>query len=275
VNIPTTSTFLSTDGDGYELQMGRWSRRLAPLLVDFADVSAADQVLDVGCGTGALSVCLAQRLSNARICGVDLSPVYVEHANSKNREPRIGFEIGDACALPFAGASFDHSLSMLALGFTPDPDLAVREMRRVTRPGGTVAAATWDTRGGFVAFRMIFDAAAILDAGGNLTRARAYTRPLSRPGDLARAWHGAGMVHVVQEMRTIRMDFADFEDFWTPAAGGEGPVAEFISSLDGALKSKLCDAVRSAYLDGETDGPRSYAATAWVVRGEVPQAGDC
>src|SRR4249919_557088 len=129
---------------------------------------------------------------------------------------------------------------MLALQFMPDIGLAVREMRRVTRPGGTVAAATWDTRGGFVAFRMIFDAAAILDAGGNLTRARAYTRPLSRPGDLARAWHGAGMVHVVQEMRTIRMDFADFEDFWTPAAGGEGPVAEFISSLDGALKSKLC-----------------------------------
>ena len=77
-------------------------------------------------------------------------------------------------------------------------------------------------------------------------------------------------MNVVQDMPTIRMDFADVTDFWTPAEGGEGPVAEFVGSLDGAARSKLRDAVRSAYLDGEADGLRSYAATAWVVKGEVP-----
>lgn len=264
------STFLATNGNGYELQMGRWSRRLAPLLVDFAGVANTKRVLDVGCGTGNLAVCLAGKPDIGSIFGIDLSPVYIEHARSGNDDPRLSFEVGDACALPFADAYFDHSLSMLALQFAPDASLAVREMRRVTRPGGTIAAATWDTRGGFVVFRMIFDAAAMLTVCGSEWRARAYTRPLSRPGDLTRAWHGAGLVNVAQDMRTIRMDFESFADFWTPAEGGEGPVAEYVGSLDDATKLTLREAVRLAYLDGEADGPRSYAATAWVVKGQVP-----
>lgn len=270
MNAPTASTFLATDGDGYELQMGRWSRRLAPLLVDFAGVTKAEHVLDVGCGTGNLSVCLARNPAIGRVTGIDLSSVYIEHALREIHDPRLRFQIGDVCALPFADGCFDCSLSMLALQFASDTNLAAREMRRVTRPGGTVVAATWDTRGGFVVFRMIFDAAAMLDQRGLVARARAYTRTLSRPGELARVWAAAGLVNVVQDMRTIRMDFTSFSDLWTPAEGGEGPVAEFVASLDGSEKSRLREAVRLAYLDGEDDGPRSYAATAWVVRGEVP-----
>lgn len=264
------STFLATDGDGYELQMGRWSRRLAPLLIDFAGVTKAERVLDVGCGTGNLSACLARNPAIGSVVGIDLSPVYVEHALRQHHDPRLGFQIGDACALPFADGWFDCSVSMLALQFAPDTNLAVREMRRVTRSGGTVAAATWDTRGGFVVFRMIFDAAAMLSEQGLAARARAYTRTLSRPGELSQAWRAAGLVNVVQDMRTVRMDFASFDDFWTPAEGGEGPVAEFVGSLDRSAKSSLREAVRQAYFDGEDDGPRSYAATAWVVRGKVP-----
>ena len=270
MNAPTASTFLATDGDGYELQMGRWSRRLAPLLVDFAGVTEANRVLDVGCGTGNLGACLACNPAIGSVSGIDLSPVYVEHARRENLDSRLSFQFGDACALPFANGWFDCSFSMLALQFAPDADLAVREMRRVTRPGGTVAAATWDSRGGFVVFRMIFDAAAMLDRRGLAARARAYTRTLSRPNELAHAWREAGLLNVVQDMRTIRMDFTSFADFWTPAEGGEGPVAEFVGSLDVAARLRLRDAVQAAYIDGEEDGPRSYAATAWVVRGEVP-----
>jgi len=269
MNDPAMSPFLATDGDAYELQMGRWSRRLAPLLIDFAGISRANRVLDVGCGTGSLSVCLARSPDIGSVRGIDLSPAYIEYAKRGNDDPRLDFEVGDACALPFADAHFDHSFSMLALQFTPDIGLAVREMHRVTRSGGTVAAATWDTRGGFVAFRIVFDTAAMLDPRGHATRARAYTRLLSRPGELAHAWRAAGLDDVVQDMRTIRMDFVSFEDFWAPAEGSEGPVAEFVGSLEVAVKSNLRDAVRSAYLDGESDGPRSYAATAWVVKGKV------
>jgi SAM-dependent methyltransferase len=267
--MTAATTFVSSDGDGYELQMGRWSRRLAPAFIEFAGITAAERVLDVGCGTGNLSLCLAGNPRIARVTGLDLSPAYVEHAKRKNLDPRVDFEVGDACALPFADASFDHAVSMLVLQFIPEAERAVREMRRVTRAGGTVAAATWDTSGGLVAYRMVFDTAALLDRNGEALRATAYARPLCRPGELARAWRDAGLVDVAQDMLTIRMDFTSFADFWAPAEGREGPVAAYVSTLNAEARSKLRHAVRLAYLNGEPDGPRSYAATAWVVRGKV------
>jgi SAM-dependent methyltransferase len=268
--MAASSTFVSSDGEGYELQMGRWSRRLASLFVDFAEIKGAVRVVDVGCGTGSLCFCLAQNPAIVSVRGVDFSPAYVEHANRKNHDTRLAFEVGDACALPFPDASFDHALSLLALQFIPQADLAVREMRRVTRPGGTVAAATWDSRGGYVAYRMIFDTAAMLDPNGHERRTKAYTRPMSRPGELARAWRDAGLMDVVQDMLTIRMDFASFADFWAPAEGKEGPVAEYVSTLDREARTKLRSMIALAYLEGEADGPRSYAATAWVVKGKAP-----
>ncbi|MGB7989993.1 MAG: class I SAM-dependent methyltransferase [Candidatus Methylophosphatis roskildensis] len=265
-----SSTFVASDGDGYEVQMGRWSRRLAPLFIDFAGITTAERVLDVGCGTGNLSFNLARNPAIGSVRGIDLSPAYVEHAKRRNRHARIDFEVGDACNLPFPGGWFDHALSLLVLQFIPQPDLAVREMRRVTRPGGTVAAATWDTRGGLVYFRLIFDTAAMLDRHGNEGRARAYTRPMSRPGDLVRAWHDAGLTDVVDGMLTTRMDFASFADFWAPSEGKDGPVADYVGTLCVEAREKLRDMVELAYLDGEVDGPRSYAAVAWVVKGKVP-----
>jgi SAM-dependent methyltransferase len=266
-----TSTFVSSDGDGYELQMGRWSRRLAPLFVDFAGIAGAQNVLDVGCGTGSLSFCLAQNSAISAIRGVDISATYIEHAKRRNHDPRLAFQVGEACALPFPEASFDHALSMLVLQFIPQPALAVREMRRVTRPGGTIAAATWDTGGGLVTYRMIFDTAAMLDRNGNALRTRAYARPLSRPGGLARVWRDAGLIDVVQDMLTIRMDFECFADFWAPSEGGDGPVAEYVGTLDAQARIKLRQMVKLAYLEGEADGPRSYAAIAWIVKGKAPR----
>jgi SAM-dependent methyltransferase len=227
-------------------------------------------VLDVGCGTGNLSLCLAQDPEIVSVRGLDISPRYVEYANRRNYDSRVNFLVGNACALPFPDGSFDHAVSMLALQFVPQADLAVREMCRVTCPGGAVAAATWDTRGGFVAMRLIYDAAAVLDQNGRKARAAAYTRPMSRPGDLARVWHGAGLTNVVQDTVTIRMEFASFADFWAPIESKEGPVAEYVGTLAADARVRLRDMVRLAYLDGEPDGARSYAATAWVVKGRVP-----
>ncbi len=268
--MTTANKFASSDGEGYELQMGRWSRRLAPLFIRFAGTTGALQVLDVGCGTGNLAMCLANDSKIVSVRSLDLSATYVEYANRRNVDVRLGFQAGDAHALPFPDASFDHTLSMLVLQFLPQPDLAVREMRRVTRPGGTVAAATWDTRGGFVTLRMFYDAAAAIDQNGCEARAAAFTRPMSRPGDLASAWRDAGLTEVVQDMLTIRMEFASFADFWAPLEGKEGPVAAYVGTLGAEAKARLREVVRLAYLDGEADGTRSYAATAWVVKGSVP-----
>ena len=267
----TSSIFMAGDGHGYERQMGRWSRRLAPLFINFAGISEGEHVLDVGCGTGSLALTLAQNPKMRSISAIDFSPIYIEHAKRLNSDPRVQFQVGDACALPFDDASFDHCASLLVLAFIPQPEKAIREMGRVTRPGGTVAGSMWDSRGGLVFSRIFWDTAAMLDQRAVERRAKACTRPMSRPGDLARAWRDAGFDDVTDDMITIRMDFASFDDFWTPLQGTDGPFAEYVGTLAIEEKSKLREALRLAYLDGDTDGARSYAATAWVVKGRVPE----
>lgn len=266
----TSSTFLASDGNGYELQMGRWSRRLAPMFIEFVGVKSGDCVLDVGCGTGSLTSALAGNPDIRSLHGVDVSAAYIEQAKRENCGSRIQFQVGDACSLPFGDQAFDHTLSMLVLHFIPQPEKAISEMRRVTRPGGTVAAATWDSRGGFVWFRMFWDTAAMLDPEASVRRAKTCARSMARPGDLERAWQAAGLTDVVQDMLTIRMDFASFEDFWAPLEGKDGPYAEYVHTLTPEGKAVLRDKVRLAYVDGEANGPRSYAATSWVVKGRVP-----
>ena len=265
-----SSTFAASDGDGYELTMGRWSRRLAVPFLDFVGTRDGESVLDVGCGTGSLAFALAERFSGGALRGVDFSSAYTDHARKRNGDPRLAFEVGDACALSFPDRSFDRVLSLLMLHFVPKAEQAIAEMRRVARPGAVVGAAVWDSRGGFLANRMLFDTAAVLDPRANARRARNFTRPMTRPGELARAWTAAGLVDVVQTPLTIRMEFACFDDYWTPHAGKEGPTAEYVASLTDAERANLRNAVRLAYLDGEDDGPRSYAATAWAVRGVAP-----
>jgi len=249
--------------------MGRWSRRLAEPFLDFCGYRDGENVLDAGCGTGSLSFALARRTKTGSIQGVDFSDAYIEHARH-NHESRVAFKVGDICALPFADASFDRVMSLLVLHFVPRTDDAVAELRRVARPGATVAAAVWDARGGFVANRIFFDSAATLDEKGNERRARNYTRPMTRPGELASAWRKAGLADVREAMLPIRMEFESFNDYWAPYIGKDGPGADYIATLEPAQRDRLRDIVRAAYLDGEADGPRSYAAIAWAVAGSVP-----
>lgn len=269
--MSTSSTFAAADGDGYELQMGRWSRRLAEPFLDFAGTADDEAILDVGCGTGCLADALKRRCRFRQLLGVDFSPAYVAHAAHRNVDPRIAFEVGDACALSQADRSFDRVLSLLVLHFVPRVDQAVAEMRRVARPGATVAAAVWDARGGFVANRIFFDTAAALDVRAAERRARNYTRPMTRPGELGNAWRAAGFTAVVESALAIRMEYGSFADYWAPYEGSDGPQAEYVRTLTAAEQARLRDAVRLAYLDGEADGPRSYAAVAWAVKGVVPE----
>lgn len=268
--MDATSTFLATDGNGYEAQMGRWSRRLAPLLIDFTGLSDASRVLDVGCGTGSLTFSLARNPQISFVTGVDLSPDYIAHASRHCLDPRVNFEVGDATRLRFEDGSFDHTLSCLVLQFIPEPGRAIREMRRVTRSGGIVAAATWDTRGGVVAQRMFFDTAAVLDPNAARHRAAACARAMSRKDGLIEAWHDTGILDIEADSLTIRMDYASFLDFWSSIDGRDGPYAGYLGMLTDNARRTLRRLIEAAYLDGEPDGPRSYAATAWAVKGRVP-----
>jgi ubiquinone/menaquinone biosynthesis C-methylase UbiE len=270
--VISSSTFSATDGDAYEQQMGRWSRRLAQPFLDFADLDGGGRILDLGCGTGSLTRALAGRLAASRIVGLDASDAYIDHACRHISDPRIELHVGDACTMPFPDASFDHVLSMLVLPFVPNTAGAVEEMRRVARPGAVVAATSWDARGGYVAQRLFLDTAAMLDPRADALRARNFTRPTMRPGEFAAAWREAGFLNIREAMLTIRMEYADFEDYWDPYLGRQGPAADYVAGLDAPSVARLREHVRRAYLDGEPDGPRSYAATAWAVRGVVPGA---
>ncbi len=265
-----SSTFVAADGDGYELVMGRWSRRLAVPFLDFAGIQDGDRVLEVGCGTGSLSQTIVERSRPSEVRAIDLAPAYVDYARSRNRDPRVVFEVGDACAIEFADHTFDRVFSMLVLHFVPRAAEAISEMRRVAKPGGVVAAAVWDVRGGLVANRMFLDTAAALDPEANKRRAWNYTRPMTRPGELGRTWREGGLRDVEESTLGIRMEFTSFEDYWAPYEGRDGPAAEYMASLGEAERARLKDAVRATYLDGDPDGPRSYAALAWAVKGIAP-----
>ncbi len=265
-----SSTFVASSGDGYEIQMGRWSRRLAELFLDFCGCQDGESVLDAGCGTGALTSAILRRTTTALVSGIDFSQAYIDHVSRTVLDQRAQFRVGDICALPYDEASFDRVLSSLVLHFVPDSRKAIGELRRVARPGAIVGAAVWDLRGGFITNRMFFDSAAALFPSASERRARNYTRPMTRPGELAAAWRACGLINVHDTMLTIRMDFTSFEDYWTPYEGKDGPVAEYMATLNAAQKERLREVVRAAYLDGEGDGHRSYAATAWAVKGTVP-----
>lgn len=131
----------------YEGLMGRWSARLAPLFMNFAQVKDGERVLDVGCGTGSLVRTIADNAGQSEIVGIDPAQPSIDYCRARFPDPRITFDVGSAMDLPYATDSFDQSLSLLVFSFVPQPEKAASEMRRVTRPGGTIAACNWDPSG--------------------------------------------------------------------------------------------------------------------------------
>jgi SAM-dependent methyltransferase len=247
-----SSSFHATDGDAYERQMGRWSSRLAELFLDFAG-PAVGRCLDLGCGTGNLSAALLRLAPAVRVTGLDFSLTYVAHAEARPDTAGAEFQVGDACALPFADGSFDPT--------------------RWRRSGASPGRAAWrrprfGTRA--AGWRLFFDTAAMMDQAADALRSLNFVRPMTRPGELAAAWDVAGFADVTEALLTIRMEFADFDDFWSPYLGGQGPVAAYVVELDPVARERLRDHLRRAYLDGEADGPRSYGTSAWAVRGVAP-----
>jgi ubiquinone/menaquinone biosynthesis C-methylase UbiE len=265
------SNFNARDAANYERLMGRWSRRLAPLFIEHAGIADGEAVLEIGCGTGSLTFALARSAALGSLTAIDHSEIYLAAAQAKDRDGRIQFEQGDGCALRFPDASFDRTLSMLVLpSVLPEPEAMVAEMRRVTRPGGIVAAAFWDSPGGSPSQRMLWDTAAALDEAAVAARDRTMSRPVYAPGALARMWAEAGLAGIDQRSLMIRMDFADFADYWEPFASGEGALGAYVASLDDAARDRLERSLRSAYLTGRPDGERSFVAVALSCRGVVP-----
>jgi SAM-dependent methyltransferase len=241
--------------DAYELYMGRWSRRLAPLYAAFAGVQDGERILDVGTGTGGL----AASLPRCEVVGVDPSAAFVEHA--AKAIPSARFEVGDAQALRFADASFDQAMALLVLNFIPDHEKALAEMRRVTRPGGTVSACVWDYGDGMESLRVFWDEAVALDAAASPKHER--NMKLCREDALGALWRKAGLREVRQDALQIEQAFASFRDYWEPFLRGIGPGGAYVASLAEERRRALEKRLRGCF----PDGPFTLRARAWCAKG--------
>jgi SAM-dependent methyltransferase len=254
--------------EAYDLFMGRWSRRLAPLLVQFAGVRDGDDVLDVGAGTGALTASVVAVAPSSRVVGVDQSEPYVAFARAHYRGERVRFEVADAQRLHFADACFDRTLSLLILNFVPDPDKALKEMIRVTRPGGTIAAAVWDYGDGMEMLRAFWDEAIALDPA--VAEKDERHMPLCSPGGLSALWRKHELLDVSAEALTIEARFSAFDDYWSPFLGRQGPAGAYVATLSASDCEQLRQKLRKRLLGDGPDHPIVFGARAWAVRGIVP-----
>ena len=258
-----------SDAESYERFMGRWSRLLAPLLVDFVKISDSGQILDIGSGTGSLSFAIAEKRPRCHILGIDPSQEYVAYAKSKNPFPaRVNFQVGDAQDLKFPDASFESSHSLLVFNFIPNSRRALQEVRRVTKPGGWISAAVWDYGAGMRMLRVFWDAAASLDA-----RAEALDEkhmPLCRAGELSQLWKDGGLAEVQETPLDIAMRFHSFADYWEAFQLGQGPAGTYARTLGPEKLKSLRSEVKSRLSSAADATPFALPARAWAVRGTIP-----
>lgn len=257
-------------GDPYERYVGRWSRRVAEPFLDWLGVPASGSWLDVGCGTGALSAAIIGRMQPARVRGIDQSEGFLALARAEVRDRCAAFEQGDARALPYDDGEFDAAVSALVLNFVPDQLRMVAEMRRVVRPGGPVALYVWDYAGAMQLIRHFWNAAVALDPGAQALD-EGVRFPVCRPEALAALFRDADLEAVTTRAIDVPTTFADFDDYWSPFLGGQGPAPGYCMSLAEAQRSALRDRLRAS-LPSDPDGRIALTARAWAVRGGVPAA---
>lgn len=253
---------------GYEKLMGRWSVRLAPMYADFAQLRDAGKILDVGCGTGALVKAIAAMARSSEIVGVDPGQSFVDFARTQFNDSRITFQVGDAMQLPFPAACFDQTLSLLVMMFVPQPEKAASEMRRVTRPGGTVSACTWD-RDGLELSSIFWEEAVRLDPGADARSQR--PKHSNREGQLTALWQSAGLQDVKETVITMQLPFTSFNDFWDPHLRGVAPQGAYVATLSDERREALRQGLRKRFLGDRADGAFTLRAKALAVRGKVPQ----
>lgn len=252
------------DAGAYERYIGRWSRFVAREFLDWIDVPQGSRWLDVGCGTGALTEAILQRKEPAEVTGVDPAESFVAYAREHVEDSRASFKVGDATALPLDEGMFDAVVAGLVLNHMPTPEPGVAEMARVAKQGGTVAAYVWDYADGMQMTRVFWDAVVELDEGAaEMHQGRRY--PMCKPEPLALLFRGAGLKDVEVRAIDVPTRFRDFDDYWLPFLGGQGPAPSYVTGLPEEKKAALREVVRSR-LPVEQDGSISLVARAWAAR---------
>jgi SAM-dependent methyltransferase len=249
----------SAGADSYDAFMGRYSRLLAPLMADFAGVAIGQTVLDVGCGPGALTHELVARVGPASVTAVDPQAHFVAAAAASN--PGVKVVQASAEQLPFGDSAFDVTLAQLVVHFMRDPVLGLREMARVTRVGGVVAASVWDFAGGNAPLSLFWRAVLDLDPAG-VDEAKL---PGARQGDLAKLLAAAGMLDADEQALSATIAHASFEEWWAPYDYGVGPAGAYVARLSAEQRERLRQRCRQMLPDGAFE----LTFQAWAARGRV------
>jgi len=252
-------------GDSYEPYVGRWSRLVAQEFVHWLGLSEGRQWLDVGCGTGALSQIIFDKLNPKKVQGIDRSEGFVEFARNQVNDSRVEFEVGDAQALAVESGVYDAAVSGLVLNFVPRPDQMIAEMMRAVHKGGIVALYVWDYAGKMQLMRHFWNAAAALDpAAHDLDEGRRF--PICNPDSLTELFQNTGLSQVEVRPIDISTDFKDFDDYWSPFLGGQAPAPSYAMSLSEERRAQLRERIYNS-LPFALDGSIPLVARAWAVRG--------
>jgi SAM-dependent methyltransferase len=243
--------------DAYDRFMGRYSQPLAPRFADFAMVAGGDRALDVGCGSGALTAVLAARLGPDAVSAVDPSETFV--AAVRSRQPGVEVQQAIAEHLPFEAAAFDAALAQLVVHFMTDPVEGLREMRRVTRGGGVVAACVWDHAGGEGPLGVFWEAARELEPGLEDESGLAG----AREGHLAELFESAGVREVVDTQLSVTVGHPTFDEWWAPFTLGVGPAGAHVTTLDEERRARLRERCRQLL----PAAPFELTAKAWAAKG--------
>jgi SAM-dependent methyltransferase len=263
MNSPEGARSFLVTGPEYDRFMGRYSRPLAAAFLDAAGVTPGQSVLDVGCGPGALTGVLVERLGAALVSAVDPSPPFV--AECAARHPGIKIREGRAEDIPFDDASFDCALAQLVLHFVTDPVRCAREFRRVLRPGGVAAACVWDFAEGMQMLRLFWDAALVVDPAAP---DEALTLRFGRDGEIADWLAAAGFREVTETTLGVSSTYASFEELWNGFLAGIGPAGSYCVSLAEKRRAALREELFHRL--GSPTGSFSLAARARCASGRSP-----
>jgi SAM-dependent methyltransferase len=244
--------------DQYDRFMGRYTVSLARELADATGVADGMRVLDVGCGPGGLTAELAGRVGAENVAAIDPASQFADACRERN--PGADVREGVAEELPWEDDAFDAALSCLVIAFMRDADAGMREMARVTKPGGTVSGCMWDIEsGGMTMLRIFWKAMGSVRPGVQGEERRAGTRE----GDIAERLTRAGLRDVTGGALTANADYAGFDDFWQPFTFAVGPSGTALAKLDDDAKAAVREAVRAEV----PDGPFTLDARAWYATG--------
>jgi SAM-dependent methyltransferase len=245
--------------DAYDRFMGRYSVPLAPQLAEFAEIAAGRRVLDVGCGTGALTAELVRRVGADAVSAVDPSEPFVTAA--RERHPGVDVLCSTAERLPYADDSFDAALAQLVVHFMADPVAGLRELARVTRKHGVVAACVWDHGSGQGPLSLFWEAARGLDSGVEDESLLAG----ARQGHLAQLFADAGLHDVEESTLSVSVEHPSFEEWWEPFTLGVGPAGDHVAGLDAERQARLRERCRELL----PLPPFVVTARAWAARGRA------